>query len=630
MIIELRNALQSYAIKVFLWVVLIFLAIFFSPVLFRLNDTQKALLTINKDSIEHGAIEQRMALLSSVAQPSKAGVLQMLIQETLLDQVGRQLGIEVGTDYIEEKVQDPYFIISYLLGIVPWELVTQHGINTAALPQVLRHYNMTVASLERALEAAVKRSFVQELVAAATYVPQAQIKQAYERMYSKRTYSLVKVPYAQVYKALEKTGVSADELERYYKKEKKNYTTPEKRVLQGWVIPRSSYELPVSPAQIEQYYVAQKAKKYTESPAQVQIRRILVAAPQSADAAVQEAARKKAQQVQERVKKEPGKFAQIAQEVSDDETTNKKGGLVGWVQRAQDSTDPVSAAAFKLKEDGAVSEVIKTDKGYEIVQRVARKAVQYKPLESVRAEIQNLLQQQAFTKQFTQDMNRLVHKEEKQEQTAAIEKYVASHKAVPMTKTVTKGEPGVLEERAFRIGRGDWAYRVEGDQGMVFSVQSVIAPAIPELASVQARVKQDFLRDKAHETLKTLLQEMVDKQDSTLAKQYMSTNRTIGPVAGMEQAEWQKLSGEGIPVSQMLEQERVGAVSWGLDNEGNGYYMRLDARDAVDAGKYQEAQQSIRNEVYKQQQALGLRSFVASLYRNAKIQSKESLFTAIQ
>ena len=76
-------------------------------------------------------------------------------------------------------------------------------------------------------------------------------------------------------------------------------------------------------------------------------------------------AKAKAEKIKKQVDKDPDKFGEIAKEESEDKSSAKKDGSLGYVMKGQ-MEDEFEKALFKLKE-GEISKVVNTDYGYHII-----------------------------------------------------------------------------------------------------------------------------------------------------------------------------------------------------------------------------------------------------------------------
>jgi peptidyl-prolyl cis-trans isomerase D len=115
------------------------------------------------------------------------------------------------------------------------------------------------------------------------------------------------------------------------------------------------------PARVRKAYEASAARYDVKK--KVRARHILVRVPEGAPAAQDEAAKKKADGIAERVKKEP--FAQVAKEVSDDTASREKGGDLGSFGPGL-MAKPFEDAAFALK-PGEVSAPVRTRFGWHVI-----------------------------------------------------------------------------------------------------------------------------------------------------------------------------------------------------------------------------------------------------------------------
>jgi peptidyl-prolyl cis-trans isomerase C len=163
-------------------------------------------------------------------------------------------------------------------------------------------------------------------------------------------------------------------------------------------------------AELQAYYDQHK-DEYLK-PARLRLSQILVKAPKDAPAAARKVAAEKAKKalarVQDEEKKNPGAFAMIAREVSEDEVSKNMGGDLGLKSKAElEVLSPrVAEAALRLA-DGQVSQVVETEQGYVVLKRMGSQEEINRPFDSVRTQIANKLYRERKTKEFDEYVKKL-------------------------------------------------------------------------------------------------------------------------------------------------------------------------------------------------------------------------------
>lgn len=104
----------------------------------------------------------------------------------------------------------------------------------------------------------------------------------------------------------------------------------------------------------------------------------------------------KAQKLLAEIKKDPSSFAKIAKENSDDTTSAKQGGDLGFFS-AKEMVEPFSKAAFSMKPN-TISDIVKSPYGYHIILVKDRMKAGQEPFEKVKGEIVSYLENQAQVK----------------------------------------------------------------------------------------------------------------------------------------------------------------------------------------------------------------------------------------
>jgi peptidyl-prolyl cis-trans isomerase D len=137
-----------------------------------------------------------------------------------------------------------------------------------------------------------------------------------------------------------------------------------------------------SAARVEKFY-KDNATRW-ERKGRVSARHVLVRVPEGAPAAQDDAARKKAEAIAERLAKGED-FAKVAKEVSDDPASKDRGGDLGFFGPG-DMAKPFEDAAFALK-PGALSAPVRTRFGWHVIRADAAEPARTVPLAEVRASI---------------------------------------------------------------------------------------------------------------------------------------------------------------------------------------------------------------------------------------------------
>jgi peptidyl-prolyl cis-trans isomerase C len=145
----------------------------------------------------------------------------------------------------------------------------------------------------------------------------------------------------------------------------------------------------VTPDQVQTFY-AQNPGRF-QQPDRVRASHILLSFPQNADAAAKAQVRTKAEQVLKEVKSSKD-FAALAKRYSQDPGSAANGGDLGFFPQGQ-MVGPFGDVAFSLA-PGATSELVETQFGYHIIRVVEKQAARAVPLEEVRAQVVQFLQDQ--------------------------------------------------------------------------------------------------------------------------------------------------------------------------------------------------------------------------------------------
>jgi len=106
-----------------------------------------------------------------------------------------------------------------------------------------------------------------------------------------------------------------------------------------------------------------------------------------------------AKEIIARLRKEPGAFAKLAMEKSKDQGSKARGGDLGWFDLKR-MVPEFGAAASKLEKGKFTQEPVRTQFGYHVILLEDSKPIEAPPMEEVKAQLSQQLQEQNLKKQF--------------------------------------------------------------------------------------------------------------------------------------------------------------------------------------------------------------------------------------
>jgi peptidyl-prolyl cis-trans isomerase D len=225
--------------------------------------------------------------------------------------------------------------------------------------------------------------------------------------------------------------------------------------------------------------------------------------------------KKKAEDVLAKAKK-GDKFADLAKQYSED-TTKDKGGDLDWIVRGQ-TVPEFESAAFSLPK-GAISDLVKTQYGFHIIQVIDRQTARTQTFDEVKATIQAQLQQEkadqqaeTLSAQIAEEIRRggkipIEDLAKKFGMTTGEAKLVESNQPLPELGNA----PAVLDS-IFHQRTGDLSAPIHTDKGyVVLTVKEIQAAHPGTLAEVRDHVVSDYRREKAVELAKTRADELAKR-----------------------------------------------------------------------------------------------------------------------
>jgi peptidyl-prolyl cis-trans isomerase D len=551
----------------------------------------------------------------------KTMALEILTRDTLVNEAAQALHINITHDYIESRIANPEFVQKHLMQILPIYVFNEGGtINPAALNNYLSQERLTGEDLNELIKEALARELALEFANIASYIPQYALQEEYLKDEAKKQYSVLTLAFEPILKKEQAKPITDDEAKKFFEAQNrvsKRYWTPEKRKGTTWTFDAKKFGITVDDKEAEAYYQDHRGQKFVAVPMKMEARTIVFAGSE-------QVTYDRALKVRQELLSNPANFAAKAKELSDDKETAKNGGLVPFFSKGTHDK-AFEKAAFLLKNDGDISEPVATSKGIEIVQRVAKKPAEFKPFESVKNEIKELMITEKFKNEFSEAISALIDQNNEE----AFNKFAQDHGATQGTVATSDGETTkALKALAGIREKGMMNSYYDNSNAVVVRLDDVQKRVAPALEAVRARVEQDLYKERAEKAFIKLVKDSAAKAVETpltdLAKSLGGSVSSIDWMNSTDTKTLEELKKKELPVEGLTRLDKVGSVVTEIGPK-NAFIVRLDAIKAVDAKEFQGKQQELSKKLEREYSMYFVEGFVASLYRNATIKTSEEM-----
>lgn len=529
--------------------------------------------------------------LASVYIPS---LVQQLVAQHATALEAERLGFRVTDAELAEMVRS----------MVPqlWAGGTFAG--KEAYAQLLASQNMTIPEFEELLRMQALQSRLDTLAMEGVIVTPQEVEQEF-----RRRNEAVKLQTVAVSPALLRSRVSASdaELAAFFEKNRASYKIPEKRSL--LLFPISEEQLAatiqVPEEQLRQTYQQQLDRFRTEE--RVRARHILI---KTVDRPASElpALEKKAQDLLKQLRS-GADFAELARKNSEDPGSAAKGGDLDWITRGQ-TVPEFEKVAFSLKPK-EISDIVRTQYGFHIIQVLEHEQARLRPFEEVRGELAaEAKRAQVYDRmQRLADEIRLALVRSREE----AEKIARANGITPIrAENVGPGDPvqeiGVNEQfhaavRELPLNGVTPVIQV-GPNKLVIAQVTAIAPARDaELKEVLAQVRDAVIAQKANELADKILAE-IDAKVKAGANNLEQLAREFGLEVKTTDFLTRNSSIEGLGPAMIAEEafsRSPGAVVGPLRAPvGGGFFVKVLEKRPPDMTQLASQRASILEELKRQ------------------------------
>ena len=652
MIITLRRSLKSKVFKVIFWIIILGTSgalSFFE--FFRLRFFGKAsskdwIMQINKDKVslpvfnrvvadqqerirliraQYGQYADLYFRIMGMSLNPQDLAFNAIIRKSLLNQIVAQMPLRISAESAQTQLSNPVLISQELSDLIPFQLWdhSMGGVNPLLLNSYLQQIGVLPEEFNQELMAGVARNIVQRLVEHTVYVPTFELRQKFIQNFSNHKFTIAVISGDKILNEVKKEAISDERIKEYYdlkNSQEKRYYVPEKRSTKIIAFEPELYGISITNEDVEKYYQNNKAQ-FIEQPAQVQVRRILLKID---DASKEQEMKERAVQLHHELLKNPQEFSARAQAISHDTLSASKGGLLDYFSKGK--YDKVfEKTAFLLKEPGTISAPIRTAQGYEILQLVDKKTQTFKPIAQVSNDIKTLLRNKKFTERFALDARALLNNPD----VTAYDHFIKEKKGKESLQNDIVNAPSTLAKIVFRLKEQESTYYQEGNKGYLVTLTTINPTHLPDFNSIKNQVKEDYYKEEASKLLIKILNQIKEgtlsfsdaKKYGTIEKTGWLRNSPEYKEDAKEKAELQK---KGVDLGQIFQIENKGGMVT-YQNNNNGYAIRLEEVAPMDQVLFEEKKKTLRAELQGEKNSVATAGFVASLYRNAKINKNESL-----
>jgi peptidyl-prolyl cis-trans isomerase D len=435
---------------------------------------------------------------------------QNLINEKVLLVEANRLGLRATNEDVVEYLHQGQFGLELFPG--------GNFVGEQAYEDFVSRIGYTVPQFEQLVKQDILLNKLRGLVSAGASVTDAEVRKQFEKQNAKVKFDYAVIKKDDILKSLHPADA---ELKAYYDRNKQTYlnSIPEKRQLQYVVFDNTKMlaQTQVSHQELESYY-DQHRDEY-RVPEQVDVSQILIKKPLpgsdgKVDQKAVEAAHAKADDALKQLKS-GGNFAELAKKYSEDTSTAKNGGSLGWIKPDAFPVQAVSSAVASLAK-GGTSDVIDAGYAFVILHVNDKQDAHVKPLDEVKTQIEPLIKQQKAAQAAQRESDQLLS----DARNTTVEKAAAAKGLqVITTDFVTSKDvlPGIGSDPQFMTAAFSQTPNAPPDEAqihqgyVIYQVSAMKPPSTPAFEEIRSRVEQEFKNERAAQLLAQKTQELADR-----------------------------------------------------------------------------------------------------------------------
>ncbi|KZC43086.1 MULTISPECIES: SurA N-terminal domain-containing protein [Rhodanobacter] len=381
MLQAMRNKMHGWPSIIVLGLAVLAMSLFGMESYFMSND-DAFVAKVGKHEIDQRAYQDRVNQLRQQAaeqqgehfdssafekNETKLRILDGMIDEQLLLQANTDWGLRVS----DLSMRD------YIASIPAFQVNGQF--DATSYRAWLTSQYKTPEMFENEIRASLATQLLPAAISASTSTSDAQLDGFLKLLSQRRDLRYFQLPRP----ALENNAVSDAEIESWYKAHQADYMNPEQVSVKYVEVVGADLPLAAEPSdeELKKRYASEK-QRFVQ-PEQRQVSHILINVPANATPEQQKAALAKAEKIA--AEANPGDFAKLAEQDSQDLGSRRLGGDLGWLEKGV-TNEAFDSALFAMQK-GQISKPVLSSDGYHIIWLRDIRSGESKPFEEVRDQL---------------------------------------------------------------------------------------------------------------------------------------------------------------------------------------------------------------------------------------------------
>lgn len=541
-------------------------------------------------------------------------VLEQIIQQTILLQKAKEMGIDATPEELREK-------------ITSYPVFQKDGkfIGYENYKRILEWNRISVPRFEESIKQDIIIEKVIKIITAGITITPEELWETYK---NKNESAKMEYVIAETDKIELEKEPSSSEAQEHFEKNKEKYTIPERREA-AVVFFRTDdlkNEIELSQAEIESYYKENESQ--FEDPERTNVKRIFLPYEDKDKELVQAEGRN----ILERIRNGED-FSELAKLHSKDRKAQEGGdwGLFEWRSLSSQEQEEVERLA-----EGEYSDTIETEEGISILKVTEKKPPRMKPLDEVRVRIESILQDQK-ARELAEERISGIEKEAKKEKNLEAAVQTAGWE-IMHTGPLKEKEPfkdidpsGTISTTLFQLTEKEISSPIYTYRGVgMAQLQNIEPPRPAKYEEVADDVKEELTaimkKEQAAEKMRKVKEELASQGLEELAEKYGLEYKTSNE---HKRDQYLSIIGENATIDRLAFSLPLEEPSDAVEFEGGYILIKVLDRKEVTPEDLEKDKETEKEEMLEAKRNKFFLSYMSKLRQEYGVKIKYDLFLKI-